>query len=92
MAVSNSLMAGNNVVEYKAGGETISLSTDFIKQYLAGSLYNAPFTINPYYAAQANYDTNGALDGESSYREQYYGGVNRGSGSDDPYEYLCANL
>ena len=63
-----------------------------IKQYLAGSLYNAPFTINPYYTAQANYDTDGALDGESSYREQYYGGVNRGSGSDDPYEYLCANL
>ena len=63
-----------------------------IKQYLAGSLYNAPFTINPYYTAQANYDTDGALDGESSYREQYYGGADRGSGSDDPYEYLCANL
>lgn len=41
MAVSNSLMAtGNNVVEYKAGGETISLSTDFIKQYLAGGNAN----------------------------------------------------
>lgn len=41
MAVSNSLIAtGNNVVEYKAGGETISLSTDFIKQYLAGGNQN----------------------------------------------------
>lgn len=63
-----------------------------IKQYLAGSLYNAPLTINSYYTAQANYDTDGARDGESGYRDRYYNGAGSGYGDDDPYEYLCANL